>query len=307
MPIGDPLPGRDLAAFVTAVETGTVQGAADALDLTQSAASKRLQTLERRVGRVLLQRSSSGVRPTAAGAALYPLAREALATLERAEVAVMAPGDAPVLRLQASRTVGETLLPGWLTAFRAQAPPCRVSASVTNSEQVVLAVRDGDAEIGFIEGPAGSMHGLQDLVVADDEIRVVVGADHPWARRRAIRPADLAAEPFLAREAGSGTRSVPELILAEAGIHLRPALEISSSEGLKRAVLSGGFTLLSERVVATEVAAGTHSVVPMPTLRMRRSLRAVRRRRPALVGPARTFWRWLERATAAQRDDRTRA
>ncbi len=303
MPIGDPLPGRDLAAFVTAVETGTVQGAADALDLTQSAATKRLQALERRVGRPLLRRSSSGVRPTNAGAALYPLAREALATLQRAETAVMAPGDAPLLRLQASRTVGETLLPAWLASFRAQAPPYRVAATVTNSEQVVHAVRDGDAEIGFIEGPAGSLHGLQDLVVAEDEIHVVVGADHPWARRRAIRPADLTGQPYLAREPGSGTRGVADLILAEAGVHLRPALEISSSEGLKRAVASDGFTLLSERVVATEVAIGTHCMVPMPSLVMRRSLRAVRRRRPALVGPARTFWRWLERATAAERGD----
>ncbi|MCW3046932.1 MAG: hypothetical protein JWO74_1216 [Solirubrobacterales bacterium] len=49
MSLADPLPGRDLAAFVTAVESGTVQGAADALQLTQSAATKRLQALERRV------------------------------------------------------------------------------------------------------------------------------------------------------------------------------------------------------------------------------------------------------------------
>ena len=64
MSFGDPLSGRELAAFVLAVETGTVQGAADALALTQSAATKRLLALERRVGRPLLERTAQGVRVT---------------------------------------------------------------------------------------------------------------------------------------------------------------------------------------------------------------------------------------------------
>src|SRR5258705_9914067 len=172
MPLADPLPGRDLAAFVTAVESGTVQGAADALQLTQSAATKRLQALERRVGRALLERGAHGLRPTAAGGVLYPLAREALAVLERAEAAVSSPDTAPLLRIHASRTIGVIFLPEWLASFRATARPCRVSATVTNSQQVVHAVRDGAAEIGFVEGPAAIVHGLPKLVVAHDEIPV---------------------------------------------------------------------------------------------------------------------------------------
>jgi DNA-binding transcriptional LysR family regulator len=298
MSLGDPLPGRDLAAFVTAVESGTVQGAADALDLTQSAATKRLQALERRVGRALLERGAYGVRPTAAGKVLYPLAREALATLERAETAVRSPDDAPLLRIHASRTIGETLLPEWLASFRASAPPCRVSAAITNSEEVVHAVRDGAAEVGFVEGPAENMRGLRELIVAHDELGVVVAADHPWARRRAVAVGDLTREPFLARETGSGTRAVVDATLALTGVRLQPALELSSTEGLKRAVLAGGFALLSERVVATEVAAGALACVPVSGVELHRSLRAVRRARPALQGPARVFWRWLERTVA---------
>ena len=97
MSLGDPLPGRELAAFVTAVETGTVQGAAEALALTQSAATKRLQALERRVGRPLLERSAQGVRATETGAVLYPLAREALAVLVRAEAALTSSSQKPPL------------------------------------------------------------------------------------------------------------------------------------------------------------------------------------------------------------------
>lgn len=300
MSLGDPLPGRDLAAFVTAVESGTVQGAADALALTQSAATKRLQALERRVGRTLLERGAYGVRPTEAGAVLYPLAREALAVLERAEASLRSPGGAPQLRIHASRTIGEALLPQWLASFRTSAPPCRVSVAVTNSEQVAHAVRDGVAEIGFAEGPAGSMQGLRELVLAHDVIRVVVAADHPWARRRSVAVEDLRTEPFLAREIGSGTRAVVSAALAQVGVELRPALELSSTEGLKRAVLSGGFALLSERTVAADTDAGVLAALPVSGVQLRRSLRAVRRTRPALQGPARAFWRWLERTIAPQ-------
>jgi DNA-binding transcriptional LysR family regulator len=300
MSLGDPLPGRDLAAFVTAVETGTVQGAADALALTQSAATKRLQALERRVGRTLLERGAYGVRPTAAGSVLYPLAREALAVLERAEAALRSPDSAPQLRIHASRTIGELLLPQWLASFRASAPPCQVSVAVTNSEEVAHAVRDGVAEIGFAEGPAGSIHGLRELILAHDEIRVVVAAAHPWAHRRSVAVKDLDSEPFLARETGSGTRAVVSAALAQVGVELRPALELSSTEGLKRAVLAGGFALLSERVVAADTDAGVLVALPVSGVQLRRSLRAVRRTRPALQGPARAFWRWLERTIAPQ-------
>jgi DNA-binding transcriptional LysR family regulator len=307
MPLGDPLSGRELAAFVTAVETGTVQGAADALALTQSAATKRLLALERRVGRPLLERTARGVQVTEAGAVLYPLAREALAALVSAETAVTSSSRHEPLVIHASRTIGETLLPQWLASFRVEAPALRVSVAITNSDEVVHAVRDRTASIGFIEGPAESMQGLIELVVAHDELRVVVASEHPWARRRAVPVKTLVLEPYLAREAGSGTREVAAAALAAKGVELTPALELSSAEGLKRAVLGGGFALLSERVVEPEVAAGVLCAIPVSGVELRRTLRALRRSRPALQGPARTLWSWLERAIAPSAQSREHA
>ena len=298
MSLGDPLSGRDLAAFVTAVETGTVQGAADALALTQSAATKRLQALERRIGRPLLERTAHGVRATEVGERLYPLAREALTALVRAEADVTSLSREEPLVIHSSQTIGETLLPPWLASFRVTAPACHVSVGITNSDEVVRAVRDRVAEIGFIEGPSGSLHGLSELVVAHDELRVVVASGHPWARRREISFRALRGEPFLAREVGSGTREVADTALGAKGIELQPALEFSSAEALKRAVLAGGFTLLSEHAVEREVATGTLRAIAVSGVDVRRALRAVRRSRPALQGPARAFWLWLERTIA---------
>jgi DNA-binding transcriptional LysR family regulator len=77
---------------------------------------------------------------------------------------------------------------------------------------------------------------------------------------------------------------------------LEPSLEVSSAEGLKRAVLAGGFALLSERTVAAEIAIGTLVAIPVAGVELRRSLRAIRRSRPALRDPARAFWTWLARS-----------
>jgi DNA-binding transcriptional LysR family regulator len=299
--LADPLSGRELAAFVAAVETGSVQGAADELVLTQSAATKRIQALEARVGQPLLERTAHGVKPTAVGGVLYPAARQALSALLSAEAAVRAPGLGSYLRIQSSRTIGETLLPHWLSAFRVECQPRRaqVTVEITNSEQVLRAVRSGEAEIGFVEGPAGGSRGVREVVVAVDEIRAVVAAGHPWARRRGVKVSELASESFLARETGSGTRAVTTETLARAGVDLHPVLEVSSAEGLKRAVLDGGFALLSERVVVNEVQSGQLVALPVAGVDLSRSLRAISLQRPALQGPAREFWKWLMSAVAA--------
>lgn len=296
----EPLSGRDLAAFVAAVETGSVQGAAEALALTQSAATKRIRALETRVGITLLERGRFGVRPTGAGRLLYPEARAALDALARAAAVLSGERDrAPVLSLAASHTVGEFLLPGWLAGFRALAGDVRARVDVVNSASVLAAVRDGDAEIGFVEG-LDRLDGLDAIDLLRDEIVAVVAANHPWARRRAVPAAALVREPFLTRETGSGTRAVALQALAAAGVELRPSLEAASSQSLKRAVLDGGFTLISRRAAEAEVQAGTLKALPVSGADLSRQLRAVRRRRPALPPPAQRLWDWLGGETGTE-------
>ncbi|HEY8584785.1 MAG TPA: LysR family transcriptional regulator [Capillimicrobium sp.] len=296
----EPLSGRDLAAFVAAVESGSVQGAAEALDLTQSAATKRIRALEARTGSTLLERGRFGVRPTDAGRLLYPEARQALAALARAEATLAGERDrTPVLRLAASHTIGEFLLPGWLAGFRAAGEAggtdARAQVEVTNSAGVLAEVRQGDVEVGFVEG-LDRLDGLDSLELLRDEIVCVVAPGHRWARRRAVPAAALPSEPFLTREAGSGTRAVALAALGDAGVELAPSLEAASSQSLKRAVLDGGFTLMSRLVVAAEAQAGTLIALPVAGADLSRDLRAVRRRRPALPPPARRLWDWLAAA-----------
>lgn len=298
----EPLASGELATFVAALETGSLQGAADALALTQSAVTKRVQALERRLGAPVFDRGRFGVRPTALGQTIYLPAKQALVQLgEVARAAQLgrerAQGD---LRLSASHTIGEFLLPAWLSEFRRDTPLIHPQLEIINSAGALAAVREGRSEIAFVEG-RDSLRGLEALTVARDSLVVVVAGGHPWARRRSVGTSDLAGEPYLTRERASGTRGVATAALAAAGIELTPALEAASTQSLKRTLVGGGFTIISRLAIVEEERVGTLVGLSIRRVDLSRELLAARRRRPAPAGPARTFWRWLApRAAAGQ-------
>jgi len=291
--LADPLPSHELAAFAAAVETGTVHGAAEALNLTQSAATKRIASLERRLGVRLLDRSRVGVRPTELGKLLYPEAKQVLDALGRAERAIVDRArHQRLLRLAASQTNGEFLVPGWLAGFRATNSNVQVQMDIRNSPAVLRAVRTNRVEIGFVEG-LDPMDGFESLTLVRDEIAVIVAAGHRWARRRSIQARELTSEPFLAREEGSGTRAVVETALGGQDIFLQPSVELASTQSLKRSVLSGGFTFLSRIAVQAEAEAGSLVAVRVKDLDLSRGLRMARRLDHQPSEPAARFWKFL--------------
>jgi DNA-binding transcriptional LysR family regulator len=290
--MNDPLSSRELAAFAAAVETGSVQGASEALDLTQSATTKRIQALERRLGVTLLTRGRHGVRPTEEGMALYPEARRGLDALAQAEQAVAGARAARPLRIAASHTIGEALLPTWLTAFRAELPGVHPQVDVVNSVGAIAAVREERADVGFVEG-LEPLDGLDTKVVAHDRIVLVVAADHRWAHRRQVNPRELMKGRWISRESGSGMRAVATAALAEVGVELQPDLSLASLEGVKRSLAAGGFALISELALEPDLTAGRLVALPLKGVDIERSLIAIRRAGGRPHDGAKRFWDWL--------------
>ncbi len=306
IPTGEPVSSRELAAFVAAYESGTVQGAADALSLTQSAVTKRLQALERRLGGAVFDRGRMGVTPTRLGLTIYPPAKQALEQLQSVALAagsVNAGGQRELL-LSASLTVGEFLLPDWLSTFCREHPEVHPQLEVVNSAGVLGAVREARATVGFIES-GDAPADMDALVVARDELVVVVAAHHPWAGRRSLNASALRRETYLTRERDSGTRAVATAALAERGIELESAFEVASTESLKRMIYQGGFSILSSLAIAREQRAGVLVGLPIRDLVISRDLCAVRRRPQRgeqQVGrtAATLFWEWLQARPSAR-------
>ena len=189
------------------------------------------------------------------------------------------------LRVAASMTIAEYLLPGWLLALRAGRPDTAVSLLAGNSAAVAERLLSGEADLGFVEG-VSVPPGLDFTVIAHDRLIVVTAPGHAWARRR--RPLDaseLAATPLILREKGSGTRQVLDAAL---GGLARPLIELSSTTAVKAAAVSGaGPAVLSELAVGEELAMRRLVRVPVEGVALARELRAVWPTGHRPVGPAR--------------------
>jgi DNA-binding transcriptional LysR family regulator len=290
----EPLSSREIAAFVAAVETGGIGAAAAELALTQSAVTKRIKRLEQRLATSLLDRRHDGVHVTAAGRTFYPDAKEALAALTRADAVMRCARSRQPDRitLAASHTIGTYLLPGWLAAFRLQAPTVLPQLTILNTAAVVAAVREREAEIGLAPTEA-RLEGLEVCSVAHDELVVVVAAHHRWAACETISVAQLADERFFTLDPGSQTRASALRVAAHLGVELHPRLEVSSIEALKQAVRKDGFTILSALAVADERAAGQLHAIHIEHAPLRRELFAIRSRDRQPGEAAARFWRWL--------------
>jgi DNA-binding transcriptional LysR family regulator len=286
-------PDLSTLELLTAVaETGSVGRAAQRAGITQPAASLRLRALERRLGLVLLHRSPTGSTLTPAGSAVVDWARPILdaATAFNRGVAALRVQRHDELRVAASLTVADHLVPGWLLALHHALPDLAVALQVGNSERVAELVRAEQVDLGFIEGPSAPA-GLRSQAVSGDELVVVVAPGHRWARRRRpVTAAELAATPLVVRETGSGTREYLERALAARGLGLTTALELGSTAAIKAAVLAGGDpTVLSRLALAAELADGRLIEVPVQDLHLARRFRAVWRTGRAPAGPAATL------------------
>ncbi|MFD5626789.1 LysR family transcriptional regulator [Streptomyces sp. NPDC127072] len=266
---------------------GSLGRAARELGITQPAASGRIRSMERQLGVALVDRSPRGSRLTDAGALVTDWARRVVEAAEAFDAGAQALRDRrdSRLRVAASMTIAEYLLPGWLIALRAQRPDTAVSLIAGNSTVVAERLLAGEADLGFVEGLAVPP-GLDSAVVAHDRLIVVTAPDHPWARRRSpLGAAELAATPLILREEGSGTRQVLDAAL---GGLARPLIELSSTTAVKASVVSGaGPAVLSELALGEELSAHRLVSVPLADVQLRRALRAVWPTGHRPTGPAR--------------------
>lgn len=295
-----PLPWRvsDLTAYdllLSVARLGSLGRAAAEHGISQPAASGRMRQLEAHLGLALIERSPRGSRLTPDGALVADWAQaavDAAAALDAGVTALRREHDSR-LRIAASMTVAEYLLPAWLTALRAVDPGAAVALTAESSAEVAAAVLADTADVGFVEGP-DLPAGLRTEPVGRDTLTVVVAPAHPWARRvSGITAGELAATALVSREAGSGTRRfLEEALRGQAGQERVPPLaELSSTTAIKAAVAAGaGPAVLSSLAVAAELSAGTLRAVTVIDLDLNRTLRVVWAAGRRLTEPAKDLY-----------------
>ncbi len=284
----EPLEVGSLQLLVALAQAGSLRSAAAQRGLSEPAASRRLRDLEAQLGLHLVERSPRGSHLTPAGTAVVGWAArvlDALGDLDRGAAALRA-GRSSQLRIAASLTVAEYLLPGWLAAPALEG--VAVALRMANSAEVPALLLASRVELGFVEGVSAPA-GLQGRTVWRDRLAVVVAPGHPWARRRTpLAPAHLGEVALISREPGSGTRQVLDRALAQCGVAARIQPELASTTAIKASAMAGlGPAVLSHLAVETELAERRLVEVPVAGLRLERAIRALWRREGSLAEPAR--------------------
>ena len=298
-----------LKVFRTVAEAMSFRKAAEVLHLSQPAVSQQIRALEEEARVRLFDRAGGDghgnqIALTEAGRVLLGYANRAAATMAEAERALAALNHEVTgeLRLGASTTVAQYLLPRILGAFLKQYPHVRMSVVSGNTEEIAAAVAEGKVALGIIEGPA-MRRDVKTEPMAPDELVLIVSPGHAWSQRKGgIPAAELATVPLLLRERGSGSRRVVERALKEAGLPLKSlkvAMELDSTE----AIISGveaelGVGFVSRWAVGKVLRLGSVKVVKVVGLRMVREFSFVHVAGAEAIGAAAAFQRFARAAVA---------
>lgn len=287
-----------LRVFRTVAEEASFRRAAERLHLSQPAVSQQIHALEEELGVVLFDRGKGRIALTDAGTVLLGYARkgarlaaEAQAALERTR------GEtAGELRIGASMTVTQYVLPRLLGKFLEQHPRIEFSVKSANTENIVAALGRGEIDLGLIEGPVSSRDVFRQAVL-EDRMVLIVGRRSAWPQKATVPVRALTEVPLLMRERGSGSRRVVELALRRAGLRwrdLRIAMELDSIVAIISAVEEGlGAGFVSEWAIRKEVRLGTVRVIPVEGLEIRRDFSLIRAFGPMPGGAAGAFERFM--------------
>ncbi|MCL6517182.1 LysR family transcriptional regulator [Alicyclobacillus sp.] len=252
-----------LEVFISVMEHRSFSRAAEDLHMTQPAVSQHIRALETRYGVRLLERGNRFIRPTRAGELLYAQAKRIVheyhqtrRLLEDLTQRVQGP-----LRIGASLTFGEYVLPRVLAGFRRAYPNVQPEVIIANTRNVAERVLTREIDVGIVEAEVRHPE-LEVTPVLPDTMRVVLAADHPLAGHEIVPAEALSGQTWIVREQGSGTREMADRLLGEAGIRPSALMAFGSNQIIKESVEAGlGVALLSLRAVEKERRLGTLATV----------------------------------------------
>lgn len=256
---------HQLRVFREVATRGSFTAAAEALMLSQPAASLHVRSLERDFGVRLLERGPGGVTVTEAGAAVLAAATTILHTVDQMEQAVAEMRGARRGRvvLGANTTGGMYVAPRVVAAFRADHPEVEVALQIETTERIYERIAQGILDLAIVGGPADPDR-FTVLRLCPDELVLVAHPGHRLVGRGPIQLADIARDDLLLAEPSSRMRGLVESVFREAGLAIRPRLVLSGTEALKKAAeASLGLAFVSAYAVEREVGAGVLAVLPV--------------------------------------------
>lgn len=247
---------KHMRIFITVYQEMNVTRAAESLHMTQPAVTRAIQEIEGYYGVCLFERMNHRLYRTESGRELYARAIQIMDSFDSLEKEIKNWDELGVLRVGASMTNGNFLLPKAAADFQKEHPKLQLKVTISNGAQLQQAVLDNRIDFALIEGKVSSEYLCTDLLT-EDHLRLILPADHPLCKAEKIYLKDLTSYPLLLRENGSSGRDFLNHIFALHGLDIEPAWESVSTNALIKAVACGlGISILPEQFVADAVFTG---------------------------------------------------
>ena len=248
-----------LQVFCRVVELRSFSRAAKAVCLSQPTVSSHIKDLENHFECRLVDRLGREVVPTNAGSLLYGYATKIIALKQETEN-TLAEFQGKIkgrLTIGGSTIPAGYILPPLLGRFKEDYPEVVVTLVQGDTQKIVRDTLEGKVELGIVGARAKEVQLVQKKII-DDQMFLITPPQHRWAAKRSVVMGDLVREPFIVREAGSGTRQSIDMVLHKSG-HSLDALnvvaEMGSTEAVRQGIKAGlGISILSECAVAEELA-----------------------------------------------------
>ena len=269
-----------LKVFCTVAETKSFSKTSEIIHLTQPAVSLQIQALEQKYETKLFDRSSSTVTLTPAGEVLYKYAKEILTLYASVEKAIgkqtgLVKGS---ITIGAGSNIGNYILPSVITDFKKRHPKIKIYLLVGNTKRVIELLNSGNIDLGLVEGDVARQKMIVKKLISD-ELLLIVPPHHPFTKKKEVSLSELIKEPFIFREAGSGTRQIIEKFLARNGItsqSMKISIILGSTEAIKDAVENGlGVSIISRWAARKESKYGTLRLLNLKEVQMVRDFSLV--------------------------------
>ena len=265
-----------LNIFCKVIELKGFSKAGNAVHLSQPTVSSHIKDLENHFECQLIDRLGKKAVPTKAGELLYSYAHKLIALRDEAESAMAEfHGDIKGRLVIGGSTIpGEYILPKHIGAFTVDYPRVSISLKIGDTENIIQDVLAGFLELGIVGAETSDKRIYQEKLI-EDEMKLIVTADHKWAEKKSIRPDLLYKEPFILRESGSGTLKSIKLSFKEK-VGSIDDLNVVAEMGSTEAVIQGikskvGVSILSTIAVAEELKTGTLKALTVSRLNLKRS------------------------------------
>ncbi len=291
-----------LKIFTKVVETMSFSKASEQIYLSQPTVSSHIKELEEHFGCKLLDRLGKTSVPTKAGEILYNFAKQLLSLKDEAESTIhdFLGNIKGSLIIGGSTIPAGYIIPKLIGQFVKRFPGISIELSAGNTTQIINDIEKGRIEIAIVGANINNSNITREKLI-DDEMKLVILADHKWAKKKSISWANLLNEPFIAREKGSGTWQSILKSISQAGFDTNN-LNIVATFGSTASVIQGilnnvGISILSTIAVQDEIKAGRLKALPVDDLDLNRFFYLIHHSKRTLSPTTREFAKFAKQSS----------